>query len=201
VDAAESIAGSIAGCHRAINGRIAYERMTAVARPRGNAIRHRLDVLEDSKEKIVLRERPHRGLGAIFCLCGLSMLSLLVWRKPQPGQGVLLTVMVGFGLAFLSFGVFCLVESTIGVTLESRELWIRRRIGWLKSDKRYPVEDVKRVFTRSSGKGSGLGVELAPGRKKNLTFFTEYADPAEQAGKLNHFIRTAAKRRAPQGGA
>jgi hypothetical protein len=174
--------------------------MTAVARPRGNAIRQRLDVLEDSKERVVLRERPHRGLGTIFGLCGLSLLSLLALRKPQPGQGVLLTLIVCAGLAFLSFGAFCLVESTISVSLASRELWIRRRIGWLKSDKRYPVQDVKRVFTRSSGKGSGLGVELAPGRKKNLTFFTEYADPAEQAGKLNHFIRTAGKRR-PQGGA
>jgi hypothetical protein len=35
------------------------------------------------------------------------------------------------------------------------------------------------------------------GQKRNLTLFTEYADPAEQAGKLNHMIRTAAKRRQP----
>jgi hypothetical protein len=169
--------------------------MAAVARPRGNVIRQRLDVLEDSKQRIVLRERPHRGVGTVFCLCGLALLSLLVLRKPQPGQGGLLTVMVGFGLGFLSFGVFCLVESTITLSLASRELWIRRRIGWLKSDKRYPVQDVKRVFTRSSGKGSGLSVELETGKKKGLTLFTEYADPAEQSGKLNHFIRTAGKRR------
>jgi hypothetical protein len=173
--------------------------MTAVASPRGNAVRQRLEVLEDSKERIVLRERPHRALGTVFGLCGVALLSLLALRRPQPGQGVLLTLIVCAGLAFLSFGVFCHVESTIEVSLASRQLWIHRRIGWLKSDKRYPVEDVKRVFTRFSGKGSGLGVELAQGKKKNLTFFTEYADPAEQAGRLNHFIRTAGKRRRPQG--
>jgi hypothetical protein len=169
--------------------------MTAVARPHGGKIRHRLDVLEDSRERIVLRERPHRGLGVVFCLCGLGLLGLRVFGSPRPGQGGLLTVMVGFGLGFLSFGVFCLVESTITVSLESGELWIRRRIGFLKSDKRYPVQDVKRVVTRSSGKGSGLSLELGSGRTRNLTLFTEYADPAEQAGKLNHFLRTVGKRR------
>jgi hypothetical protein len=137
-------------------------------------------------------------VGAVFCLCGLALLGLRALGTPRPGQAGLSTVMAGFGIGFLSFGVFCLVESTITVSLASRELWIRRRIGWLKSDKRYRVEDVKQVFTRSSGKGCGLGVELATGKKKGLTLFTEYADPAEQAGKLNHFIRTAGKRR-PQG--
>lgn len=167
--------------------------MTAVAGP-GDNIRRHLDVLEDSKERIVLRERPHRGLGALFCLCGLSLLALIALRSPRPGQAGLLTVIVGFGLGFLSFGVFCLVESTISVSREWGELWIRRRIVFLKFNKKYPVHEVKRVIGGSSGKGSGLNMELVSGRKKNLTLFTEYADPAEQAGKLNHLIRAADKR-------
>lgn len=160
----------------------------------GGKIRRHLDVLEDSKARIVLREQPHRGLGAVFCLCGLSLLGLLALRTPRPGQGLLLTLIVCAGFAFLSFGVFCLVESTITVSLEAGDLRIRRRIGFLKFDKRYPVLEVKRVTGRSSGKGSGLGIEMVSGRKKNLTLFSEYADPAEQAGRLNHFIRTAGKR-------
>jgi hypothetical protein len=166
-----------------------------VARPHGENIRQRLDVLEDSKERIVLRERPHRWLGGVFCICGLALWGLLALRKPQPGQGALIALIVCAGFAFLSFGVFCLAESTITVSLESGDLWIRRRIAWIKKDKRYPVGDVNRVVTRSSGKGSGLGLELASGARRNLTLFTEYADPAEQAGKLNHFMRAVAKRR------
>jgi hypothetical protein len=169
----------------------------AVAGPRGGNVRLRLDVLEDSKEKVVLRERPHLFLGAVFCLCGITLLALLALGAPRPGQGGLLTLIVCAGLGFLSFGVFCLVQSTITVALDSGELWIRRRIGFLTFDKRYPVREVSRVFGRSSSKGSGLNVELVSGQKRNLTLFTEYADPAEQAGKLNHMIRTAAKRRQP----
>ena len=122
------------------------------------------------------------------------MLGLMIVQKPQPGQGRLVTLMVGFSLGFLSFGIFCLVKSTIAVSVETGELRIRRQLGFLKSEKKYLAQDVRRVFTRSSGKGSGLSVELASGQKKNLTLFTEYLDPAEQAGRLNHFLRTAAKR-------
>ena len=154
----------------------------AVARPRGNVVRQRLDVLEDSRERIVLRERPHRLLGTAFSLCGLALLSLLAFRAPQPGQNGLVTLVVCAGLAFFSFGVFCLVESTITVGRESGELWIRRRIGWLKSNKRYPVREIKRVYTRSSGKGTGLSAELMSGSRKNLTLFTEYAGP-RRAGR------------------
>lgn len=158
-------------------------------------VRRRLDVLEDSRQRIVLRERPHRALGTVFCLCGFSLLALIALRRPQPGELVLPAAILIAGLAMISFGVFCLVESTIAVSLETRDLSVRRSIGWLKKKKSYPVEQISRVVVRSAGKGSGLGIELASGRKRNLTFFTEYADPAEQAGKLNHYIRTAGKRR------
>jgi hypothetical protein len=168
--------------------------MAAVARVGSTKVRKRLDVLEDSREKIVLREKPHHVLGAVFCVCGLAMLGLIVSQRPRPGQGVIVTVIIFAGLALLSFGIFCLVESTISVGMESRELSVRRRIGFLKTNKQYPVQSISRVFVRASGKGNGLGLNLVSGRTKNLTFFTEYADPAEQAGKLNHFIRRAAKR-------
>jgi hypothetical protein len=173
--------------------------MTAVEEQRGAKVRRHLDVLEESREGIVLRERPHRGLGVVFCLCGIALLSLLVARTPRPGQTGLIALIIFVGLGFLSFGVFCLVDSTIIVSVGSGDLRIRRQIGFLKSNKRYPVEQVKRVMARTAGKGSGLSMELASGRTRNLTFFTEYADPAEQAGKLNHFIRTATKRRQRHG--
>jgi hypothetical protein len=133
--------------------------------------------------------------GAVFSVCGLAMLVLMALQRPQPGQYRLAVAMAGFALGFVSFGFFCLIESTIRVSVESGELSVRRRIGFLGSNKKYSAQSVNRVFTRSSGKGSGLSMELSSGRKRNLTLFTEYADPAEQAGRLNHFIRTAAKRR------
>ena len=155
--------------------------------------RDRLTVLEQTRDRIVLQERSHSALALVFLFLG--MLALAASANRWNAGGDLTPAWLGLSASgvLLCLGLYCLIESTFSVGQIKGVFQIRRRIGWLRIDRNYPVDKVNRVFERHTGKGAGLRLELTSGREKDLTLSTAYFDLSGQAGTLNQFIQAARK--------
>jgi len=155
------------------------------------SLRDALESVEQTKDQIVLREKPHYLFGIFFCSLGLLPFGLGV-RDAWFAHDLSKLAFGGFLCAcFLALALYASVESTFYVSRVLGAIRVTRRLIWLTFERSYSVDEVSQVFERKTLKGNGLRMKLVSGEKKSLTLFTEYASLDTQIGMLNHFIHAA----------
>ena len=153
--------------------------------------REALEWVEQTKDQIVLREKPHYLIGIFFCSMALIMIGF-GFRDARVTPDPIKTVFDGFLCAcFLALALYASVESTFYLSRVLGTLRVTRRLIWLTFERSYSVDEVSQVFERKTLKGNGLRMQLVSDEKKSLTLFTEYASLDTQIGMLNHFIHAA----------
>ena len=153
------------------------------------SMRRDLDVLNRTPEMIVLRERPHPVVSALFV--GFALLMLVapfmnpqVLRRPMELVGLAASVLFFSGLA-----VFWGVQSTLTVNLAAGTLRVRD-VANVHRETIYPISDIEQVFVRKRAwLKRELHLQLASRKKKRLTLFSDYSSLPEQATMLNGFMR------------
>jgi hypothetical protein len=146
----------------------------------------RLETVEETRDLLTLREKPHLFIGLGFCVFSLLPVALLV-RSPRIG---LLGAVVPCAW-FLFLGLYASVESTFLVSRAAGTLRVKRRLWWLVAEREYSLHEISRFFEWQSTKGNRLRMELLSGKKKSLTLFAEYSSLESEAAMLNHFLPAA----------
>jgi hypothetical protein len=125
--------------------------------------------------------------------CSMALFVFVLGVRQARIMHDLTAIMVGGAACawFLFFGLYGSVESTFFLSRTSGILLIKRKLGWLTFEQAYSLNEVSHVFERKTLKGNGLRMQLLSGKKKSLTFFTEYSSLDAQAVALNHFIHAA----------
>ena len=153
-------------------------------------LRDSLQTIEQTENRLVLHERPHYLIAILFV--GLSVLTLgLAARGRVKSEREQIVVPFSVCAFFPSFALFSSTESTISIHSGSDVLDVKWKLGPFVFAKRYPVEEISRVFEWKTRKGNALRLQLSTGKKKNLTLFTEYSHLSDQARLLNRLIMDA----------
>lgn len=160
-------------------------------RPR--RVGQRLSLIENTPETLVMAEQPHYVYSAFFSFSGLIILGIALSRRMIDGRRA--PFLISVAACFLALGLWGAVRSTFILSYFPAMFRIRRQLGWIRFSRDYPMDDVKRVYEWSSLRGSLLRMEMANGRKRNLTLWADHLGLGGQAALLNHFMEDA---RAPR---
>jgi hypothetical protein len=150
-----------------------------------------LNVVECTKERLVVREEPHYVVGSTFTAIGVALAFVL----PHVGGALFIPFAVFPGY----FGLRSLVQSTVSFDRKSNILQIRRRLGRLRVEKRYKLADARRVTERETKLGKRLRLELTNGRAKNLTLWMDYSSFTSQVAMINEYTCESRKHLTPHG--
>jgi hypothetical protein len=87
-----------------------------------------LEVVEETKDQIILREKPHRVSGTLFCVAGLlaGIGVGAVWRAHH--DPVELVLFGCLALYFWAPGLYALLQSTLTVSRLRETLCVERRL-------------------------------------------------------------------------
>ena len=163
----------------------------------------RLEVLEQTSDRFVVQENPHRLIGSPFIAFGTVAIIGFITEHQRPSANIGGTIVVSVTSTLLiALGLSALIRSVVSLDRDAGILRVRRRVLGIDIEKHYEIQKVKQVFERKTRKGNGLRLELSDGRKKNLTIWTEYQSLTKEVGAFNHLIhatRTRALREYSQG--
>jgi hypothetical protein len=149
----------------------------------------RLEVLEQTSDRIVVQENPHPLIGSMFIAFGTVGIIGFISEHRRPSANIGGAIVVGVtAILLIALGLSALIRSVVSLDRNAGILRVRRRVLGIDIEKHYEIQRVKQVFERQTRKGNGLRLELSDGRKKNLTLWTEYRSLTKEVGAFNHLI-------------
>jgi hypothetical protein len=147
-------------------------------------LKQTLEIVERTKDRYVIREKPHYISGSAFILGAVAVLALAMNQAAR-------VPLVFLSCLWISFGLGGLLQSTFSVDRKSGIFQVRRQILGLKAERHYGLADVKRAVEQETLNGGRLQLELADGRRKNLTISTKYFYISEHVAVINEYINTS----------
>ncbi len=145
-----------------------------------------MSLLENTPETLVMAEQPHYVYSIFFSVSGLLILVIGLSRRMM--MGIRAPFLIFAALCFLALSLWGAVRSTFILTSRPAMFRVRRQLGWLRFSRDYRMTEVLRVYEWNSLRGSLLRMEMASGRKRNLTLWADHLNLAGQAALLNQFI-------------
>ena len=152
-------------------------------------IGQRLSLIENTPEKLVMAEQPHYVYSAFFSVSGLLIFGIALSRRMLSERKAPFLFFMAF--CFVTVGLWGAVRSTFTLSSHPARFRILRQLGWLRVSREYRMEEIRRVYEWSSIRGSLLRIELASGRKRNLTLWADHLNLNGQAALLNQFMMDA----------
>jgi len=149
-----------------------------------------LENIEETKDQIILREKPHYLFGTAFCALAVFFGSYTrsSWTSHNLPESLVISC---FPLFAGAMGLYGSVQSTLKANHKEGTLRVERKLGWFRFERCFLAKNISRVFERKTLKGNGLAVELSSGISRGLTLFTEYSALSGQAGALDHLLQAA----------
>ncbi len=155
----------------------------------------RLEVLEQTSDRIVVQENPHQLIGSMFIAFGTVEIIGFISEHQRQSANIGGTIVASVtAILLIALGLSALIRSVVSLDRNAGILCVRRRVLGIDIEKHYEIQRVKQVFERQARKGNGLRLELSDGRKKNLTLWTEYLSLAKEVGAFNHLIHATRTR-------
>jgi hypothetical protein len=127
---------------------------------------NRVEIVEQTNDRIVVRETPCYGAGILFLIIGL-LIPLLITSAHPKKEGSVVEVIASAWMLFMGF--YSLVESQFTAS-RGEVLRVRRSLFGVQKTREYPLEQIRSVLLRKTWRcGDGLQMQFTTGKKKDLT--------------------------------
>jgi hypothetical protein len=158
--------------------------------------RYRLELVSDAADQLIYEESANYGdaftsLGIGVCFLAIAIVGVRLDPYDLSRRKLLGTFFTG-GIGFCGLSLPYFIKSKVVLSREDQSLIIRRSLLGIPWTRRYPIEEVNRIYEGGTPRSGGkklLALELANARTKRITLWAKRTSLSAEEAHLNEALK------------